>query len=196
MRKILFLLLAFPSILFVGCSSDDNSSDEDSYLNFTLDGFFDFSDTDNYGSYIQRQLNNDNTKTYTINSLMRRNGSNPIFEQDAIFFNVEFTIPDDIFVNQVIQVTSFSYTNEFLLLPHNNNNFNGQTATNFCDQLWLQTNTSTTGTLTITQINDEHVYGTFNFNNLSNSNSGSSCTNYPNQQYYNISQGEFKAVKL
>ncbi len=194
MKKIVSLLILVFTL--TNCSSSDNAVANDfGNMNFTLDGYFTFSSPD-YDSNIDRYLNNDNTKKYTISSLLQRNGNNSTFSQDAISADFTFTIPNDITVNQIIPITAFSYVNEFIILPHNNNNFNGQTATNFCDQLDLKIVATTTGTLKITQIDNDFVYGEFSFQNLKNNNAGISCSSYPSSQYFNISNGTFKAGKI
>ena len=203
MKKGYYFLLVVVSTLFLGCSSVDSTS-VNSYdfgtMNFTLEGYFSFSAFDDIGCDIDRTLNNDNTKTYWISSYMRRDGTNPIFEQDDILTDFRFTIPNDIVVNQIIPISSLNIGNPANLeLPYNNNNFNLSTLSNFCDRLELKINANSTGSLKITQINNDFVYGTFVFNNLSNIGgddfNGNHCSNYPSQQNFNVINGTFKARK-
>jgi hypothetical protein len=203
MKKKYWFLLIITSTFFLGCSSDD-STNVNSYdfgtMNFTLEGYYSFSTFDDTGCYIDRTLNNDNTKTYWISSFMRRDGNNPIFEQDVILPDFRFTIPNDIVVNQIIPISSLNIGNPSNLeLPYNNNNFNLSTAFNFCDRLELKINANSTGSLKITQIDNDFVYGNFEFNNLNNVGgfdfNGNPCSNYPSQQNFNIINGTFKARK-
>lgn len=193
MKNSFYTFLLFSLLILTGCSSDNTTENyEFVFFNFSLDGYFTFSSPD-YGAYISKYLNNDNTIKYTINSIVVRNGNNPVYSQDAILPSFTFNTTSEIAVNQIIPITAFTYTNEFIILPHNNNNFNGQTATNFCDQLNLKIVSTSTGTLKITQIDNDFVYGEFSFQNLKNSFTGSSCTNYPTSQFFSISSGTFKA---
>ena len=206
MNKVYYFLLIITSTFIIGCSSDNTtgSSNYDSgSMNFTLEGYFSFStfDDDLNGCDIDRTLNDDNTKTYSIFAIMRRDGNNPIFEQDVILADFSFIIPNEVVVNQIIPISSLSIGNlDNLNLPHNNNNFNLNTAFDFCDRLELEININSTGSLKITQIDDDFVYGEFEFNNLINVGgfnpfNGNPCPNYPSQQNYNIINGTFKALK-
>jgi hypothetical protein len=198
-----FLLFTAITLLLSGCSSDDTTNVNNydfGTMNFTLEGYYSFSAFDDVGCDISRTLNNDNTKTYWISAYMRRDGNNPIFEQDEILPDFRFTIPNDIVVNQIIPISSLNIGNPTNMeLPYNNNNFNINTSFNFCDRLELKINASSTGSLKITQIDSDFVYGEFEFNNLNNVGgvdfNGNPCSNYPSQQNFNIINGTFKASK-
>ena len=201
--KKYFLLFTAITLLLSGCSSDDTTSSNNydfGTMNFTLEGYYSFSAFDDVGCEIDRTLNNDNTKTYWISAYMRRNGNNPIFEQDEILPDFRFTIPNDVVVNQIIPISSLNIGNPANIeLPYNNNNFNINTAFNFCDRLELKINANSTGSLKITQIDNDFVYGDFEFNNLNNVGgvdfNGNPCSNYPSQQNFNVLNGTFKARK-
>jgi hypothetical protein len=202
MKKV-FVLFTVITFLLSSCSSDDTTNVNNydfGTMNFTLQGYYSFSAFDDIGCDIDRTLNNDNTKTYWISALMRREGNNPVFEQDEILTDFRFTIPNDIIVNQIIPISSLNIGNPAnMKLPYNNNNFNINTSSNFCDRLELKINTNSTGSLKITQIDNDFVYGEFEFNNLNNIGglgfNGNPCSNYPTQQNFNIKNGTFKASK-
>lgn len=195
MKKGFYLLLVVVSTLFLGCNSEDNSNSYDNgNLNFEIENVFSFKNSD-IGCEFITYINNNGTKTYTISSLIERVGNNPIFEQDLINFEFEFTQVGDIQVGQTIAINNMD--NFTFLLPYNNNNFTYSINT-ICDKLELVKQSSSFGQIIITQITDDFVFGTFVFNNLSNIGGenvfGTPCPNYTSQQNFNIINGSFKGA--
>jgi hypothetical protein len=122
---------------------------------------------------------------------MSRVGNNPLFEQDAISFQMSFTLTNEIQVNQIIQINNLEPSGDF---PYNNENFH---IMNFC-ALELEKQQSSTGFLKITEITEDYIRGEFEFNNLKNYGgvnplTSQPCPNYPSQQNYNIINGNFTA---
>lgn len=204
MKKVFYLLLIITSTLFLGCSSEDASSEDGSnlgYLKFGVQGGFDFETVSELGwndCQLSVEINNNGTKKYTIGSPVKRVGSNPLFEQDFIMINFQFDSDEDIQVNQVIPIQNISDASSdnylTLNLPYNNNNYD-LTGCN----LELEKQLTSVGFLKITQISNDFVYGEFQFSNLQNLGGedllGNQCQNYPSQQNYNIINGTFKAIK-
>ena len=203
MKKIVTLLILVFALS--SCSSSDNSNnnsniDEVSMKFEVADGLKFTSKIPNselnqaclYSSY----LNNNGSKTHTLSSFVNRFGDNPLFLQDGISFEINFTTSADLQVNQIVQINGINSFSVFL--PYSSDGNYSQTS-NFCNSLQLEQNTTSAGYIKITQITDDYVYGEFQFNNLLNvggtSMLGSICPNYPNQQNYNILNGTFQALK-
>lgn len=198
MKKGFIFLVVIVSTFFLSCSSEDaeNINDFDlGNLNFELQNVFNFRNTD-LGCDFNKYVNNNGTNTFTIHSFIERVGNNPIFEQDLIDFNFEFTQVGEIQLGQTIAINNMD--NFTFSLPYNNNNFT-YSINSICDKLELDKQSSSFGQIIITQITDDFVFGTFVFNNLSNIGGenvfGTPCQNYPSQQNYNIINGTFKAMK-
>lgn len=197
MKKKILLFTAI-TLLLSGCSSDDTTSSNNydfGTIHFTLEGYHSFSNSDDIGCEFITYINNNGTKTYTISSLIERVGNNPIFEQDLILFDFEFTQVGDIQVGQTIAINNMD--NFTFLLPYNNNNSSYLIN---CNQIELVKQSSSSGQIIITQIDNDFVYGDFEFNNLNNGggvdyNGNHPCSNYPSQQNFNIINGTFKAQK-
>ena len=192
MKKTLTLL--FSLVIILGCSSESGSSEEDLefdyYMRFEIPNNFSY---DGFASF-DKYINNDGSLDYEITGFLKRVGSNPIFEQDGIPFFIDFTLDNEIQVNQVIEIQNLdSPSGSF---PYNNNNFS---TPEFCS-LQLEYQPSSTGFLKITQITEDYVKGEFKFYNLKNSGGTNlftfePCPDYPSQQNYNIVNGVFKALR-
>lgn len=191
MRKIYSILVLFIIHLFIGCSSESNDliDDTDIVMSFEIPNNFNYEGVPLTDKYI----NNDGSIDYSIDGLMYRLGNNPIFEQDAISFQMSFTLPNEIQVNQIIQINNLELFGWF---PYNNDNFNNLNST-LCS-LELEKQQSSTGFLKITEITEDYISGEFEFNNLKNNGginqlTSQPCPNYPSQQNYNIINGSFTA---
>jgi hypothetical protein len=189
MRKIYSILVLFIVFLFLGCSSESNDliDDTDIVMRFEIPNNFIYEGVPLTDKYI----NNDGSIDYSIDGLMSRVGNNPLFEQDAISFQMSFTLTNEIQVNQIIQINNLEPSGDF---PYNNENFN---IMNFC-ALELEKQQSSTGFLKITEITEDYIRGEFEFNNLKNYGgvnplTSQPCPNYPSQQNYNIINGNFTA---
>jgi hypothetical protein len=191
MKKIITIAL-FISTFLIGCSSDsDSNQDSDfelGYMNFKLVNYFDFTDEEVFvGTQWSEFINNDGSVTHTINSTVQRVGNNPLFQQDFILVDFEFTVNSPLQINQIIQINNISLS---FPLPYNNLNYD---FLDFCSYLSLEKQNTTTGFVKITQIDNENgfLFGEFKFENLKNGNSG--CSNSPSQQNFSIVDGSFKA---
>lgn len=205
MRKKIYLFITLSSLFFLSCSNDnDNSTSniEDASFKFEIEGGLKFtskipnSDLNlacGYSSY----LNNNGSKKHTITGQVHRLGDNPLYLQDGILFNIEFTTTGDLQVNQIIQINSFNPFSVFLPYKSIDNYSQGS---NSCNSLQLQQQAISTGFVKITQITNQYIYGEFQLNNLKNVGginivNGNSCPNYPTQQNYNIINGTFQAFR-
>jgi hypothetical protein len=192
--KNIFTLL-FSVIIISGCSSDSANPDDDlnfdSYMRFEIPNNFNYEGTP---TIISEYTNNNGSFDYEISGFIERVGNNSLFDQDIIPFYIDFTLSNEIQVNQVIQIQNLdSQGGSF---PYNNNNFSYP---EFCS-LELQTQPSSTGFVKITQITEGYIKGEFEFYNLKNFGgtnplTSEPCPNYPNQQNYNIVNGSFKALR-
>ncbi|MBP6127862.1 hypothetical protein [Flavobacterium sp.] len=205
MKKI-FFLLTLVSIIFTGCSSEDDSNNSpinnEISMKFEIEGGLKFTskipNTDlneacGYSSYI----NNNGSKTHEIIGLINREGSNPLYLQDAIMFSIKFTTSGDLQTNQIIQMSGINSFSVFL--PYKSEDNYSQTS-NACNSLQLEQKATSTGFVKITQITSNYIFGEFQLNNLLNVGgtnivSGNPCPNYPNQQNYNLINGTFQALK-
>lgn len=204
MKKYLYFFTAI-SILLGGCSSDDSgsgsSNDDDDPFKFEIQDGLKFSskipnEDTSYGSSHSKRLNNNGTTTHTISGFPNRFGNNPLFLQDNIVCYIEFTLPGDIQINQIIPINELQFS---WILPYkdtDNFSLNG----NACDRLELENQSSSTGYLKITNITSDYIYGEFEFNNLVNvggsSQSPVTCVDYPSQLTYNIINGSIQALKI
>jgi hypothetical protein len=205
MKKCIYFLAIVVSTIFLSCSNDnsnDNSNNNVVSMKFEIEDGLKFTsqiqNTDlyqacGYSSY----LNNDGSKKHTITALVNRLGENPLYLQDLIIFEIEFTTSGDLQANQIIEMSDLNSFSVFL--PYNSEG-NYSQAINSCDTLQLEQKVTSTGFVKITQITADYVYGEFQLNNLLNVGgvnifNGNLCPNYPNQQNYNITNGTFKALK-
>jgi hypothetical protein len=193
MKKI--FIQFFILTILLGCSSDSSNSEDD----LDLDYFMRFEIPNNFNykesiTIVSEYLNNDGSINYNFTAILKRVGSNPLFEQDVITFDIDFTLDNEIQVNQIIQIQNLNSIGGSF--PYNNNNFS---APEFC-ALELESQPSSTGFVKITQITEDYIKGEFEFYNLKNSGgtnplTSEPCPNYPNQQNYNIVNGSFKALR-
>lgn len=191
MKKQIILFLALLALQSCGSESENNPDlDFDKgYMNFKLVDFFNFTDEDVFvGTQWIEYINNDGSVTHEIQSEVQRVGNNPLFEQDQIGVYIDFTVNNPLQVNQIIPISDITV---YFPLPHNNLNYDDD----YCSYIELLKQSTTTGFVKITQIDNEngYLYGEFKFENLKKNSSGSGCENYPTQQNFKIIDGTFKA---
>ena len=192
MKKLIFLLpLCF---LISNCSSDSSSGSNTSVnFKFTLDGYYDFipvPEADDPNLFWNSEIQNNGSTTYTISKRVKRAGSNPIFSEDLIVFQIEINTVGPLVVNQVYPITACDFNND---LPFNDDVFDIFD----CNSISLQKNASTTGQIKITALSGDNLSGTFSFEKLINSKSNSfytSCSTKPTQQVFSISNGIFTNI--
>ncbi len=194
MKKLIFLLpLCF---LLSNCSSDsssDSSNNSSVNFTFTLDGYYDFvpiTESDDPFLYWNAEIENNGSTTYTISKQLKRAGSNPIFNQDIVNFQITINTVGPLVVNQVYPITACDFDNDF---PYNDDNF----VLFGCNWISLEKTATTTGQIKITALNGDNLSGTFSFGNLINSVPNSlytSCSTKPTQQAFSISNGIFTNI--
>jgi len=205
MRKLIYLSFAIISSIMFSCSNDNDNStsnNEDASLKFEIEGGLKFTskipNSDlNLACGYSEYINNNGSKKHTISGLVHRFGDNPLYLQDGILLDVEFTTAGDLEVNQIIQISNLN--NFSVFLPYKSTE-NYNQSSNTCNSLQLQQQSNSTGFVKITQITNQYIYGEFEFNNLKNFGgtnlfNGNTCPNYPTQQNYNIINGKFQALK-
>lgn len=190
--SISFLILT--TLFFIGCSKD--AIDElNSYNKLGLK--FEIPNNFNYQQSISsftEYINNNGSIDYSVEGLMQRVGNNPLFDQDLIVFSIDFTLVNEIQVNQIIKIQNLNSVGG--RFPYSNNNFSLITE---C-ALELEKQPSSTGFVKITEITEGSISGEFEFLNLKNVGGTNlfnyePCPNYPGQQNYNIVKGSFKALR-
>lgn len=200
MKKIVCILVLV--IAFTSCSSTDNSTIEQVSLKFEVEGGLkftskipnsDLNEACGYSSY----LNNNGTIKHTVTGLVNRFGDNPLFQQDGILVEIDFTTAGELQTNQIVQINEINSFSSFL--PYSSVG-NYSQSSNSCNSLQLEQKTTSTGFVKITQITTDYIFGEFQFNNLLNVGgvnlaNGNSCPNYPTQQNYNLINGSFQALK-
>lgn len=193
MKKLILLLpLCF---LLSNCSSDSSDGGSSSSVNFkfTLDGYYDFipvPEEDDPNLFWDSELENNGSTTYTISKRVKRAGSNPIFSEDLIVFQMEINTDGPLVVNQVYPITACAFDND---LPFYDDIFDIFD----CNSISLQKTASTTGQIKITALNGENLSGTFSFGNLINTNPNdfySGCSTQPTQNVFSISNGIFTNI--
>ena len=195
MKKLIFLLpLCF---LLSNCSSDSSSSSGGSSssvnFTFTLDGYYNFipvPEADDPNLFWDSEIQNNGSTTYTISKRVKRAGSNPIFNQDLIVFQMEINTVGPLVVNQVYPIAACGFNND---LPFYDDNFNIFE----CNAISLQKTATTTGQIKITALSGDNLSGTFSFGNLINSNPSdfyTSCSTQPTQSVFSISNGIFTNI--
>jgi hypothetical protein len=190
MKKLIFLLpLCF---LLSNCSSDSSDGGSSAVnFKFTLDGYYDFvpvTETLDPFLYWDAEIENNGSTTYTISKQLKRAGSNPLFNQDVVNFQITINTVGPLVVNQVYPISVCGFDNE---LPFNDDNFEG------CNVLYLGKTSTTTGQIKITALNGDNLSGTFSFGNLLNDDTASvvfGCTGQPTQQLFSISNGVFTNI--
>lgn len=188
MKKLIFILpLCF---LLSNCSSDSSSNSAVNYK-FTLDGYYDFvpvTETLDPFLFWDAEIQNNGSTKYTIAIQLKRAGSNPVFNQDNVNFQLTINTVGPLVVNQVYPISACGFENE---LPFNDDNFEG------CNVLYLEKTSTTTGQIKITAIDGEKLSGTFSFGNLKNTDTATvifGCTDQPSQQLFSISNGVFTNI--
>lgn len=192
MKKLIFLLpLCF---LLSNCSSDSSDGGSSAVnFKFTLDGYYDFvpiTETDDPFLYWNAEIENNGSTTYTISKQLKRAGSNPIFNQDIVNFQITINTVGPLVVNQVYPITACGFQNDF---PYNDDNF----VLFGCNYISLEKTVTTTGQIKITALNGDNLSGTFSFGNLINSvpsNFYSGCSTQPTQNVFSISNGIFTNI--
>lgn len=191
MKKIYFFLVLTIVSISISCSSESDNliDDTDIFISFEIPNNFSYNGVPSFEKYI----NNDGSIDYSISGLMQRVGSNPLFNQDGISFDIQFTLDDEIQVNQIIQIENLESYGRF---PYNNDNFY---LTDLC-ALELNTQPTSTGFLKIIEITEDYIKGEFEFNNLKddggiNPLTSQPCPDYPSQQNYSIINGSFTAFR-
>jgi hypothetical protein len=190
MKKLIFLLpLCF---LLSNCSSDSSSSSSVNFK-FTLDGYYDFisvPEADDPNLFWDSEIQNNGSTTYTISKRVKRAGSNPIFSEDLIVFQMEINTDGPLVVNQVYPIAACAFDNDLPFYDDVFDVFN-------CNSISLQKTGSTTGQIKITALNGDNLSGTFSFGNLINSNPinfYSGCSTQPSQNVFSISNGIFTNI--
>jgi len=192
MKKLIFI---FPLCFLLSNCSSDSSDGGSSAVNFkfTLDGYYDFipvPEDDDPNLFWDSEIQNNGSTTYTISKRVKRAGSNPIFNQDLIVFQMEINTDGPLVVNQVYPISECSFDND---LPFYDDNFNIFD----CNSISLQKTATTTGQIKITALNGDNLSGTFYFGNLINSNPNdfySGCSTQPTQNVFSISNGVFTNI--
>lgn len=191
MKKILCIIGL--SFLLSNCSSPDSTSNSDGDFKFTLDGYYNFTpvtERDDPFMFWIADIENNGSTTYTISRQLKRVGSNPLFNQDIINFQISINTVGPLVVNKVYPITACNFNND---LPFNDNNFDVFD----CNSISLQKNAATTGQIKITALSGDNLSGTFSFEKLINSNPNSfytSCSTKPAQQVFSISNGIFTNI--
>lgn len=190
MKKLIFLLpLCF---LLSNCSSDSSSSSSINFK-FTLDGYYDFisvPEADDPNLFWDSEIQSNGSTTYTISKRVKRLGSNPIYNEDLIVFQIQLNTVGPLVVNQEYPIAACYFDNDLPFYDDVFDVFN-------CNSISLQKTATTTGQIKITALNGENLSGTFSFGNLLNSNPNSfytGCSNQPTQQLFSISNGIFTNI--
>lgn len=196
MKLRIYLILGL-SLLLTNWSSSDSVNSLDGEFKFTLDGYYDFTpvtETDDPFMFWIANIENNGSTTYKISRQLKRVGSNPIFNQDAVNIELSINIVGPLEANHTYSITACKI--ECLGLPYNDNN----AELLGCNSLDLGKDLTTTGQIKITSFDGNNLSGTFYFNNLVNSISNQQysalwgCSSFPAQQHFTISNGIFTNI--
>ncbi len=194
MKLKIYLILGL-SLLLSNCSSSDSDSSSDGDFKFTLDGYYNFTpvtETDDPFMFWIANIENNGSTTYKISRQLKREGSNPIFNQDIVNIDLSINIVGPLEANHIYPITVCKF--DCLDLPYNDGNNGG------CNTIDLVKDLTTTGQIKITSFDGNNLSGTFYFNNLANSISNQQyaavfgCTSFPAQQHFTISNGVFTNI--